>query len=636
MCGIAGILNEHPAEAGQAGAYEAAVRRMIAPLRHRGPDAEGYHVDPQMGIALGHCRLSIIDLAAGAQPMSNEDGTVWTTFNGEIYNFVQLRERLEQQGHRFATRSDTEVIVHAYEQYGARCVEHFRGMFAFAVWDGKNKTLFLARDRMGKKPLYYYQADGRFYFASEPKAILAVASVRAEADLVAIHHYLTWGYVPAPQSAFKGFRVLPPAHTLTLRNGQTRIERYWRLAYLPKRQASEEALSEELIARLTESIKLRLISDVPLGAFLSGGIDSSTIVALMSGLGKGPVKTFSIGFEEQSYNELPYARMVAERYHTDHHEFIVKADAVSVLPDLVWHYNEPYADSSAIPTYYLAKMTRQHVTVALNGDAGDENFAGYERYIANRLAASYDRLPASLRKSMQWGASRLPRLGSFKNPAQRAKRFMEALADAPDRRYARWIGFFSDEMKASLYTHEFQNAVAQSDPVALLGQAYADAGNVDWVDRSMAADTALYLPFDLMVKVDIASMAHSLEVRSPFVDHEFMEFAASLPSNLKLRGWTRKYLLKRAARALLPPELLKRRKMGFGIPIGQWFRRELRQMTYDTLLSKRAIGRGLFRPERVRRLLDDHEHLRGEWQFHLWALLMLELWFQRFIDSPAG
>ncbi len=631
MCGIAGIISARNG----AKPDEAAVRAMISPQRHRGPDAEGYYVDAQSGVALGHCRLSVIDLSAGAQPMSNEDGTVWTTFNGEIYNFCELRDRLTQMGHHFATRSDTEVIVHAYEQYGPRCVEHFRGMFALAVWDAKTRTLFLARDRMGKKPLYYHETDGRFYFASEPKAILAAIGKRPDADPVAIHHYLTWGYVPAPQSAFKGFRVLPPAHTLTWRDGKIHIERYWRLAYLPKRQESEEALCEELLARLTEAIKLRLISDVPLGAFLSGGIDSSTIVALMSGLVSEPIKTFSIGFEEQAYNELPYARQVAERYHTDHHEFIVKADAASILPDLVWHYNEPYADSSAVPTYYLAKMTRQYVTVALNGDAGDENFAGYERYVANRMAASYDRLPGGVRSGLQRGSSKLPRLGSFKSPAQRAKRFMEALADPADRRYARWIGYFTDDMKASLYTPEFQTAVAASDPIALLGQAYADAGDVDWVDRSMAADTALYLPGDLMVKVDIASMAHALEVRSPFVDHEFMEFAASLPSNLKLRGWKRKYLLKRAVRDLLPPELLTRRKMGFGIPIDQWFRRELRDMAYDTLLSSRAVGRGLFRPEQVRRLLDEHMQLRGEWQFHLWALLMLELWFERFIDGAS-
>ena len=340
MCGIAGIVGAHRESAQETSAGEAAIRRMIALQRHRGPDAEGYHIDAKTGIALGHCRLSIIDLASGTQPMSNEDGTVWTTFNGEIYNFIELREQLGKMGHRFATRSDTEVIVHAYEQYGSRCVEHFRGMFALAVWDSKDRTLFLARDRMGKKPLYYYRHDDRFYFASEPKAILAVVGAR-EAEPVAIHHYLTWGYVPAPQSAFEGFQVLPPAHTLTLRNGQTHLERYWRLAYLPKRQDSEEALCEELLARLTQAIKLRLISDVPLGAFLSGGIDSSTIVALMSRLVSEPVKTFSIGFEEHAYNELPYARLVAERYHTDHHEFIVKADAVEVLPKLVWNYNEP-------------------------------------------------------------------------------------------------------------------------------------------------------------------------------------------------------------------------------------------------------------------------------------------------------
>lgn len=627
MCGIGGKLYVDRART----VDPALLERMNRVLAHRGPDDAGVYHDGPIGLA--HRRLSIIDLSpAGHQPMSNPEGTLWITFNGEIYNFLELRSELERDGAPFRSKTDTEVILTLYERHGAECLRYLRGVFAFAIWDERARTLFLARDRLGKKPLYYYQDAEQFLFASEPKGILQDPEVPVEPDLEAIHHYLTYGYVPSPYSAFKGFRKIPPAHSLIIRDGKVHLERYWQLRYHPKLQMTEAELCEELLAHLREAVRLRMISDVPLGAFLSGGIDSSTVVALMSECSSGPVKTFSIGFEEEAYNELPYARLVAERYGTDHHEFVVKPEAVEVLPELVWHYNEPYADSSAIPTYYLSKMTREHVTVALNGDAGDENFAGYERYLANQLATRYDRLPRILRRSVECGIGALPEAGPFRGLYRRGKRFFAAVAEEPRRRYARWIGLFPNVLKAELYTPAFREAMARSDSIDLLLQTYGAAATDDFVDATLSVDVASYLPDDLLVKVDIASMAHGLEARSPMVDHRFMEFAASIPSALKLKGRTKKYIFKQAVRCLLPAAVIDRPKMGFGVPIDRWFRRELKEMAYDTLLGSRCLGRGLFRQKVVRQLLDEHAHGRAEWHHHLWALLFLELWFQQFID----
>jgi asparagine synthase (glutamine-hydrolysing) len=631
MCGIGGKLFFDLSRKVDPSLLEA----MNKVLAHRGPDDAGiYHEGP---VGLAHRRLSIIDLSpAGHQPMSNPGGTLWITYNGEIYNFLELRQALEGQGVVFRSKTDTEVILALYERHGVDCLRYLRGMFALAIWDWRNHTLFLARDRLGKKPLYYYHDPEKFLFASEPKGILQDPEVPVAADLEAIHHYLSFGYVPSPYSAFRGFRKLPPAHYVLVRDGKLHLERYWRLSYRPKLHTAEAALCEELLAHLREVVRLRMISDVPLGAFLSGGIDSSAVVALMSERSSRAVKTFSIGFEEEAYNELSYARLVADRYGTDHHEFIVKPDAVAILPDLVWHYNEPYADSSAIATYYLAKMTREHVTVALNGDAGDENFAGYERYFANQLAARYDQLPSLARRPLEWGVRALPEVGPFRGIYRRTKRFFAAIREEPKRRYARWIVFFPNALKAELYTRAFREAAAGSDSIELLLATYAAVNADDFVDATLGVDVAHYLPDDLLVKVDIASMAHSLEARSPMVDHVFMEFAASIPSGLKLRGGSRKYIFKRAVRGLLPDAVIDRPKMGFGVPIDRWFRRELREMAYDTLLARRCRDRGLFEVEAVRRLLDEHMTGRAEWHPHLWALLFLELWFQRFIDGRGA
>ncbi|MBI3988608.1 MAG: asparagine synthase (glutamine-hydrolyzing) [candidate division NC10 bacterium] len=648
MCGISGKLFFDPTRAVE----EVLIRRMCQVLAHRGPDGEGTYVNGPVG--LGHRRLAIIDLSeAGRQPMTNEacaeqsrsHGTLWITFNGEIYNFPELREDLLKRGHRFRSKTDTEVILHLYEEKGVECLNDLRGMFAFAIWDEKRRRLFLARDRLGKKPLFYYADHEKFLFASEPKAILEDPDVKAEPDLEAIHHYLTYGYVPSPYSAFKGMKKLPPGHSLLLKDRDLEVRRYWKLSYTKKRPGargqgpgvkSEEELCQKLLERLREAVRLRMVSDVPLGAFLSGGIDSSVIVALMSGLSSEPVKTFSIGFEEEDYNELPYARMVAKRFQTDHHEFIVKPDAVTVLPKLVWHYNEPFADSSAIPTYYLAKVTREHVTVALNGDAGDENFAGYDRYVANQLACRYDGLPLFLRRAMEKGAGlflRSSRPGSLRN---RARRFLEAIAEEPRRRYSRWLSHFNTQRKEELYTEAFKQEMEGLDSVSLLLEAYDASDAPDFIDATLDVDVQMYLPDDLLVKVDIASMAHSLEARSPLLDHRFMEFAASLPSELKLKGRTQKYIFKKALKELLPDEIIHRPKKGFGVPIDRWFRKDLREMAYDVLLDHRGLERGYFRREAVQKLLDEHCQGEGTWHYLLWNLLMLELWHRMFIDGGKG
>jgi asparagine synthase (glutamine-hydrolysing) len=631
MCGIAGRLNFISG----APVDEALVRRMSDLLAHRGPDGNGVYVQGPVG--LGHRRLAIIDLSPGGrQPMGTDDGRLWITYNGEIYNFAALRAELEAHGHRFRSQSDTEVILAAYRAFGVDCLTRLRGMFAFALWDAETHTLLLARDRVGKKPLHYWLDEHGLAFASEPKAFLADPSFKPQPNLEAIWHYLTYQYVPSPLSAFQGVRKLPPAHYLLVRDGQVSVERYWKLRYVPKRHLTEEAAADEFLHRLREAVRLRLISDVPLGAFLSGGIDSASVVALMAELGPGSVKTFSVGFEEKEYDELAYARLVAQRYGTDHREFVVRPHAVEMFPKLVWHYNEPYADSSAIPTYYLAQLTRRHVTVALCGDGGDESFAGYERYVANTLASRCEWLPRWVRRGGAALLGALPSAAHGRGLVARAQRFAEALALPPERRYAQWMSHFQPGLKRQLCTDEFRRAVGERDSVALLLDAYRASDAPDFVDATLDVDVNTYLPEDLLVKVDIATMAHGLEGRSPFLDHDVMEFCASLPSDLKLRGLTTKYLLKRAVRNLLPVQVIERPKMGFGVPLDHWFRQELREMAYDVLLSASSVGRGYFRRDIVERLLDEHVRGRRRWHYQLWNLLVLESWHRMFLDGhPA-
>jgi asparagine synthase (glutamine-hydrolysing) len=633
MCGISGKLYLDGARAVERDVLE----RMNAALAHRGPDDGGIYCGGPIGLT--HRRLSIIDLSpAGHQPMSNEDGTIWIVFNGEIYNFLSLRPALEERGHRFRSQTDTEVILHLYEELGPDCVDPLRGMFAFAIWDAPRRRLLLARDRLGTKPLCYRVDGEALRFASEVKAILQDPAVEVRPDPRGIAEYLTFGYVTGASSAFQGIRRLPPAHRLVWEAGRLRVERYWRLRRDGKAARSEAEWGEGIRAHLEEAVRLRLISDVPLGAFLSGGIDSSAVVAMMRRASRGPVKTFSIGFAEAEYDELRYARLVAERFETEHHELVVRPDAAAVLPKLAWHYDEPFADSSAVPTYCVAELTRRHVTVALNGDAGDESFGGYERYVAQQLGQRFDRLPgaALLRGGLGGAARLLPRRARRTSLLARGRRFLEGLAEPPERRYARWFCQFHGERRAALLRDEFRAAAAEQDELAPLLAAFRASDAPDLGDATLGVDVALYLPDDLLVKVDIASMAHALEARSPFLDHVFMEYAATIPFDLKVRGRTTKVILKRALADLLPAPILTRPKMGFGVPIDHWLRHELRDLATETLLAPRALGRGYFRPEAVRRLLDEHVRGVAGWHYPLWTLLMLELWHRTYIDGDGA
>jgi asparagine synthase (glutamine-hydrolysing) len=630
MCGIAGQLFHDPSRP----VDPAIIRRMTDTLRHRGPDDEGVWSEGPVG--LGSRRLAVIDLSPrGHMPMTNEDGSLRIVFNGEIYDFQHLRDELAAKGHVFRSDSDTEVILHLYEEHGPDLLARLRGMFAFALWDAPRRTLFVARDRLGKKPLFYAHDERGFVFGSEPKALLQAPDARAEVDPLAIHHYLTYGYVPSPFSAFRGMRKLPPAHYLTVCDGRLDVRRYWSLRYGPKHVADEDELADELVRLLEESVRLRMVSDVPLGALLSGGIDSSLIVALMRRLTSGPVRTFSIGFDQPAYDELVFARQVAERFQTEHHELIVKPDAAAILPRLVWHYNEPFADSSALPSFHLCAMARKSVTVALGGDGGDELFAGYDRFLATALAARLDFLPPALRAALAGGVRSLAATGSPKSTIYRLGRFLDGLPLAPVQRYAGWLSVFDGASKHALYSDEFAAHVASVDSLDLLADVYRRSDATDFVEATLDADLQLFLPDDLLVKMDIASMACSLEVRSPLLDHRVVEFAARLPRRMKLRGLVQKHLLKRIMRGVLPEPILSRKKMGFAVPIDHWLRGELREMAYDVLLDRRALARGYFRADTLRRLLDEHSSEQAFHHHRLWSLLMLELWHRMFVDQPC-
>jgi len=611
---------------------------MTDTLVHRGPDDRGTFEEP--GVGLGHRRLSIIDLSpAGRQPMANEDGSLLIVYNGEIYNFKELRRGLEERGHVFISHSDTEVILHLYEEKKEECLADLRGMFAFAIWDRRLRRLFLARDRAGQKPLVYAEHEGGLLFASELKALLEVPGLSREVDDTSIHHYLTYQYVPSPRTIFRSIRKLPPAHYLFWEGGRIVISRYWDLHYVPKlRLGSLPAYRERFLEIFNEAVRLRLVSDVPLGAFLSGGVDSSAVVAAMSLQGAAPVRTFSIGFTERDYDEVRYARQVASRYGTEHHEMVVEPRALDILPKLVYAYNEPFADSSAVPTYHVSRMTRDHVTVALSGDGGDEALAGYRRYAVDRFLAWYLRLPSFLREGVIRNVvEKLPRTRRPRGFLGQLKRFVSSVDPVRERQYVRYLCFFSEEQKKDLYTPEFSAAMAGEDSVGLVEEIYRLADGRDFLDRTLFVDTRSYLPDDILVKVDIAGMANSLETRSPFLDHHLMEFAAACPSSLKLRGRQGKYLLKEAVKDLLPPDIVRRRKMGFGMPVAEWFRGgDLREIAGDVLLDRRALARGYFSREGVTRLLEEHLDLQQDHGYRLWSLLFLELWFRRFVDEEGG
>ena len=627
MCGIAGFVGD-----GNWGHQDraAVLDRMCRVIEHRGPDDQGVFIKGD--VALGMRRLSIIDLAGGHQPISNEDGAVTVAFNGEIYNYRELQKELKARGHVFKTNSDTETIVHSYEEYGEQCVSHLRGMFAFALWDERDKKLLMARDRVGKKPLYYSVASsGAFIFGSELKVLLEHPEMTCEIDLEAIDEYLSFGYVPDPLCICRGVKKLPPGHYLTLVDGAISIKKYWDFSFQPAPFRDEEEILEQLRAHLDEATRTRLIADVPLGAFLSGGIDSTAVVGLMARNMSQPVKTFSIGFNEDQFSELEYARLAANRFGTDHHEFIVTPEICEIVDELVWHFDEPFADSSAIPTYMVSKLAREHVKVVLSGDGGDELFAGYDRYVTDRKRSGFARLPRTLRHGMMMPLSRRLPHGAW------GRNFIHNIALDPLDRYIDSVSVFTSLNKASLCTGNFLAQLpGQGRAADCLRDSAAQAKTGELLDQILYIDSKMYLPGDILTKVDRMSMAVSLEVRSPLLDHKLIEFVATIPASMKLRGLESKHILKRAVREIVPAEILNRSKQGFGLPIGAWINHQLRERMRDTLTDLRARQRGYVRPEYVSKLLDEHERGRRDHSTQLWSLLMLELWHRTFVDRSEG
>ncbi len=623
MCGIAGIadVTGRPVNQGL-------LRAMTTVQAHRGPDGEA--VVCRGAVGLGHRRLAIIDLSTGDQPMSSDDGRVWIVFNGEIYNFRELRQELEATGVRFRTQSDTEVILRAYEAAGPACVSRLRGMFAFAILDERTRRLVLARDRVGIKPLVYSWDGRRLLFASEIKAIVEDATVARDLDPDALGEYLTYHYVPAPRTIFASVRKLPPASLLVLPldGGAPEISRYWHLRFAPDSRVTEGEWIEQLGVQLSDAVRCHMISDVPIGAFLSGGVDSSTVVALMAEASPTPIRTFSIGFDEADFDELRFARQVAARYGTDHYELVVKPAALDVLPKLAWHLDEPFADSSAIPTYYVAKITRAHVTVSLSGDGGDENFAGYRRYAeAMALAARMDESPARLARPLLRLTSRLLPVGA------RGQAWTGLFGSGALERYARLVTHERPETLRRALSDDWVHVAGRVSAPVSFERLLAKGGALDPISTLQHIDIETYLPDDILAKVDRTSMAVSLESRVPLLDHRLLEFVATIPSSLKLKGGTSKYILKRAMSSRLPSDILSRRKMGFGVPLGAWFRGELRDMTHDLLLDPRTRQRGIFRTSWVDGLLREHESGRRDCSARLWAMLCLELWMRRWADT---
>jgi asparagine synthase (glutamine-hydrolysing) len=629
MCGIAGFVES--ADAGAPSSLEASqelVRRMCQVIRHRGPDDEGSFVDE--GIALGMRRLSIIDLSTGHQPIHNEDRTVWVVFNGEIYNFRTLRTELEAAGHRFATSSDTEVIVHAYEQWGTNAIARLRGMFALAVWDAQSRQLLLARDRIGIKPLHYTVVNGRLYFGSEIKSILEAPDVPRDLDLDALNHYLSFLYTPRDESIFRGIRKLPPGHLLTSSRGRVHVEQYWRQPTRETFRGSEAEAVSELNSILVDAVRSHLVSDVPLGAFLSGGVDSSLVVGLMAETSGGRVKTFSIGFDEPSFDELEHARRVARHFETDHHEFVVKPDAVEILDSLISHFDEPFADSSAIPTWYVSEKAREHVAVVLSGDGGDELFGGYDRYLPHPRVVAFDRFGRGTgRRVAAIAAAHLPH-------GARGKNFFRHVARDARGRYLDGIRFYSHDEKCALLAPDVVAQLSVVDPEARLAQSFEPYGELPWASQMMRFDADTYLPEDVLTKVDRMSMAHSIESRVPLLDNEVVGFASALPAALKIKDGRRKHILKEVAARLLPSEILNRRKQGFAVPLAAWFRGNLRDLFADTLLSTASVTRDYFQQAFVRRLMDEHLSGRRDHSLRLWLLVVFERWHQQYVARRPG
>jgi asparagine synthase (glutamine-hydrolysing) len=642
MCGICGSVWRDL----NAALTPESLKAMSDRLVHRGPDDAGTYRD---GYAtLGFRRLAIIDVAGGHQPLSNEDGTVWTVFNGEIYNYPVLRRRLEAKGHILRSTGDAETLVHLYEDEGTRMFSLLRGMFAFAIWDVPRRTLVLARDRLGQKPLVYHDDGSRLIFASELKALLALpaSTMPRRLDPIALDHYLNYGYVPHPRTILEGTSKLPPAHFGVWHDGSFTVERYWHPDWNFERDRSLEEDVEELRVTLSDAVREQMISEVPLGAFLSGGVDSTIVTGLMQQASSQPVKTFAIGFPDPLYDETRYAELAASHLATEHCTFIVEPKAWETLPELAWHFDEPFADSSALPTWYVARETRRSVTVALTGDAGDELFGGYDRYRALGLTELFQHLPRGPRRLLGGTVVRvLPRAARSKSTLRRFQRLFERINEPAEPRYLGWMTTFDEAARLVMYSDAQLDLLAstatgladqsEADPASYLACAFAVAGRRDRITAAMIADLLTYMPGDLLVKVDLASMAHSLECRAPFLDHRVVELALGMPlgRKIQLRAGRSKVVLKRAFSDLLPPPIKKRPKMGFGVPISRWFRSQLRNELQEVLLDSVCLSRGLFRARVIETLVREHVDGRREHSYHLWALLMLELWFRRHIDS---
>lgn len=627
MCGICGIYNKqnHSPE-------EKRLVDMRDVMMNRGPDDAGLFIEP--GIGLGHRRLSIVDLTeTGHQPMHTPDGRYTIVYNGEIYNFPELKKELEQRGILFHSTSDTEVILQGYAVWGTEVFQKMNGMFALALWDTREKVLILARDRLGKKPLYYLETPEEILFASDLKAILQVCGFQPEIDRVALDAFLYHTCVPQNLCIFKGVKKLPPAHFMMIRNGESRMERFWQLRFDEKDTLSESAWLDKIEEELTAAVRRRLISDVPLGAFLSGGIDSSLIVALMKKIGTREVKTFSIGFAEQAYNELPYARKVAEKYSDDHQELIVEPDALDILTDLVWEYGEPFADSSALPSYYVAKMARQHVTVVLTGDGGDEAFAGYTHAPLIALTEQYRKYcPALMRKFLiPWMARQTEKL-SLGNGVFSKFRTLASAGDLPaEIAYRETKGW--NRHRQLIYRNNIRGALVGVSPSRHYAEFFKNAPALSDLDRMLYTDYQALLADDFLPKIDVACMRHSLEARSPFLDYQLIETAARIPASLKLKGYRQKYLLKKLAERYLPREIIYRKKSGFVLPVAQWFRQEFGEVLKTLLFSPRALAREYFYPDYIRHVIEEHQSGRADHVHRLWSLLWLELWHLIFIDK---
>ncbi|HDL19208.1 MAG TPA: asparagine synthase (glutamine-hydrolyzing) [Bacteroidetes bacterium] len=624
MCGICGVSfksNEKKVD-------QSLLVRMNDTITHRGPDDQGAYADGNFGI--GMRRLSIIDLSSGHQPQFNEDRSLAIVFNGEIYNYRELRDDLLVKGHKFQTDSDTESIIHAYEEYGVGCLKKLNGMFGFTIYDRKKKQLFIARDRVGIKPLYYYEDGQTFAFASEIKPILQIPGIDRSIDMEALNLFLTFEYIPSPYSIFKKVRKIPPGHFLIYRNQKIKIEKYWDVDF--SRQPEQQSVSEEELRELMrDAVRLRLVSDVPLGAFLSGGIDSSTIVGLMAGLMDRPVKTFSIGFEDQSYNELNYARTIAKKFNTEHTEFIIQPDAIDLVEKLVYHLDEPLGDFSIFPTYLVSKMARDYVTVILSGDGGDELFAGYDTYIADKLANRFKKIPGFLRNGVIKPVVNLfPPQEQKKGIINKMRRFMEGMDYPEDLQHVRWMIFLSEVDRRMLFNEEVSRSVNGKETYEFIRQYFRQSQPVDRLNRQNFVDYKTYLVDNILVKVDRMSMATSLEARVPFLDHRVVEASFRIPGNLKIQGKDTKYILKQTMKDILPDEIIHRDKQGFSIPIKNWLREELRPMMQDVLHPDKLKQQGIFDSVFVNRLVGEHVRGTENHSHRLWALMMFELWYDQF------